>query len=61
MFYVLDFTDHSFKSFHTTEEVTNFIKEYKDAKKDESNIEIINAYPLDIRLSVEEFIKEWGD
>ena len=59
MFYILDFSNHSFITCHTTTEVVNFIKEYRKADKDDMDIEIINAYPEDIRLTIDEFMAQW--
>ena len=58
-FYVLNFTDHSFKGFQFPEQVSTEINRLITNGVTEDNIEIINASDENARISVQEFQKSW--
>lgn len=63
MFYVLNFTNHQFYSCNTAEKVNEKIKDLISAGVKEYEIEVVNAYADEIRMSANEwysFCKDWA-
>lgn len=54
MFYVLNFTNHEFKSCNTTNEAKNWLQAHEDI--DEDYIEIINGFIEGVRISAKDFL-----
>ena len=58
-FYILNFTDHTFKGFQFPEQVNAEINRLITTGVTEENIEIINASDENVRMSVKEFQNSW--
>lgn len=58
-FYVLNFTDHTFKGFQFPEQANDEINHLIANGVTEENIEIINASDENARMSVKEFQTSW--
>lgn len=57
MFYILNFSDHSFMSCHTSEKVTEQVDKLLSSGVHEDEIEIINCWIDGVRLTVNDFRK----
>lgn len=59
MFYILDFTDHTFAGYHLPEEVNQHVEKSLSRGVDIDCIEVICADD-ESRMSVENYKKNWG-
>ena len=61
MFYILNFKDHSFVSAPSNERVIEVVNEFiSSGKAIEDEIEIVNAFDDNCRMTVGEFITLWS-